>query len=331
MSIKLRFDLPKIPKSIISKKLAKKPLENLETIQHIENLFKKKRSQIIKMPPPRTPVILLLSGGLDTSIIWDILLRKYKLKVYPLFLKRGQIRMPSEEKAVNFFASYYKKTHPNLYFEPKKITAFIPPLEIRWGITKFGKIPIQKKPLAYLGLPLYSSLLIDYAIHYAYYLQLNNNLKIRDVFCGFMPSDGDLYIYETLTALRSNMLNLANLTNDFSWQLISLPIEKELGFFFEKEVLIKWAKENSLPIEKSNSCIKYSYFHCGECDFCALRQSSFKKANVSDKTVYLNQFKPKIIFKTINKILLFFITCLFLFRTLNMLLANFLYFFKHKY
>lgn len=325
------LELPTLSKKEIHQLLLKRPLEDTDVLLSIEKFFLKRRGYIFKIPSPKTPVILLLSGGLDTVIIWDILMKKYKLPVYPLFFRRGQIRMPVEERSVDKFAEFYSKRYPHLYHTPKKLTTFIPPLEIRWNITRYGDKPILKDTKELVGIPTYSSLLVDYAVEYAYFLEINRNIKIRNIFCGFMVEDGTFFRYETLTALRTNMYNICNLTNDYSWQFTSLALEKELGFFFKKSVLINWAKNNNIPIEDSSSCIKYSYFHCGECGYCNLRKISFRDSGVVDKTIYINSSKPKIIFKIINKLLLLTITAIFLLRVWIELLKNFLYHLKIRY
>lgn len=327
----IKFDIPVKTRKKIDESFKKRPLEDVAVISRVEDFFKKTRGYVFKLPEEGTPVILLLSGGLDTSVMWDILMSKYKLHVYPVFFRRGQIRMPLEEKSVDYFSEFYAGRYPKLFHKPKKLTAVIPPLEIRWDITRFGGFPISKNPDVSLGIPGYSSLLVNYAIQYSYFLQLNHKIKIRDIFCGFMPSDGQLYKYETLTALRSNMFNICNMTNDYTWQFTSLALERELGFLFEKDVLINWAKENNLPLEKSNSCIKFSYFHCGECGFCKLRRSSFKKSGIGDKTIYINNLKPRILFKILNKVLLSFVTAGFLIRIWFEFAKNFIYFFLYRH
>lgn len=325
------FNLPVLTKRQINSILKNRPLEDIPTLLSIEKILKSKRGHVFKTPKKNTPVILLLSGGLDTSIIWDILLRKYELNVYPLFIRRGQIRMPLEEKAVNDFANYYKNKYPSLFHPPFKVTTAIPPLEIRWNITKYADYSVSHKPTSSLGLPLYSSELFNSAVQYAYYLQFNKNIVIRDIFCGFMPSDGTLYRYETLTSIRSNNYNICNLTGDFSWQLSSLALEKELGFIFEKETLIEWAHSQDLPVQLSNSCIKFSYFQCGKCGFCLLRKKSFLTAGISDKTVYLVDMYPQLLYKILNKLSLLFETLMFLLVVWLSFVKNFLYFFKHRY
>lgn len=329
-----KSDLLKLPtknKKEIIKLLKKRELEDMQAIHRIESFLKQKRGYIFRTPPKGSPVILLLSGGLDTVIMWDILMCKYQLEVYPLFLKRGQIRMSLEEKSIDYFSHYYAKKYPKLFHKPEKVTTFIPPLEIRWKITKEGEKPINNETRGWLGIPTYSSLLVNYAVQYAYYKEISDKIKLRSIFCGFMEKDGLSMKYETLTAIRAITYNICILTNDFSWQFISLALEKELGLFFHKEVLINWAKIHSIPIEKTYSCIRLSYFHCGDCYYCKYRQKSFRLANIEDKTFYLNNTNFGLFYKVLNKALLSFNVAKFLVSILVTLVKNYIYYFKFRY
>lgn len=306
------------------------PFEDLKRITSIEKELLKIRGYIFKMPPRNSDVILLLSGGLDTVVIWDILMRIYKLNVYPLFIRRGQIRMPVEERSVDYFASVYQKMHPNYFHSPKKVTTFIPPLEIRWDITKFGTFPINEK-LECRGIPMYSSLLSSYAVQYAYYLEIKYALKPYTIFCGYVPGDGRYLRYENLTSLRSNTYNIITLTGEKSWQFTALAIERELGFSLSKYDFVKYSHSYNIPIEHAYSCIKYSFYHCGICMYCKSKKELFMKARVIDKTVYLNSSRSSFLLSFYNKIALIYITFIFMLRLIYQIIANFLYFLKFRY
>jgi len=79
-------------------------LENLEAIQTIENFFIKKRGYIFKMPSPKKPVILLLSGGLDSIISWALLMEIYQLVVHPLvrISPESGTELKRTKRAINF-------------------------------------------------------------------------------------------------------------------------------------------------------------------------------------------------------------------------------------
>lgn len=322
------FELPKISKNKIDELLQKKPLENLNLIKEIEEKLKKIRGYDFEMPKKNDNVILLLSGGLDTTTIWDILMKKFNLNVYPIFIRRGQIRMTIEEEAVDFFSRYYQKKFPKLFHLPKKLTTFIPPLEIRWDITKFGSIIVNDK-LECRGIPMYGSFLANYAVQYGYYLEITQGIKARTVFCGYVKDDGIHMRYETLTSLRTNTENIINITGDDSWQFTSLPIEKKLGYHFGKETIAEYADFYRIPIENSFSCIKYSYYHCGRCFYCARRKDLFKKLKIKDKTIYLDG--KSLIFNIFSRVKLILSVFRFMNSIIYDLYANFIYFLKSRW
>ena len=280
--------LPKHTKKDVLNKIKKNPLEDLPFIQNIEKQLLKKRGYIFKMPKPGTPVILMFSGGLDSSTICDILLRKYGLQVYPLHLRRGQIRMPIEEKAVADISTYFFEHFPNLYHSPKIINAFIPPLEFRFEVTGHAEVRANKKNKQWLGVPMYTSMAAEYAVNYAIHLEKSKGVKVRNIFFGILSKDGILMKYETLTFLRSMTNHICQLMGDYSWQVSSIPIEKELGFYFDKEPLMLWCQKYQVPIHKSFSCLDPHYFHCGKCFYCQRRKNIAKAIKVDDRTFYLN-------------------------------------------
>ena len=70
--------IPQISQKEFWQRLASRQYENIALIKTIEAFFKQKRGHVFKMPPSGTAVILLVSGGLDSTIIWEILLKYYR-------------------------------------------------------------------------------------------------------------------------------------------------------------------------------------------------------------------------------------------------------------
>lgn len=277
--------IEKLTNKTINQLIGKQVLENPDLLNEIETIFKKKRKKIIDLPKPGSSVILLVSGGLDSSTVWYYLMKEYGLIVYPIFFNRGQKRVKIEREAVEFFGKILKKKYPLLYREPKYFNVFIPPMEIRFTITKVSNNPINDLG-QWRGIPAYTNILYSYALQYAQYIEITTSTKIRTIFGGFVKSDGKTMTDQTLTAIRAVNLSLCATTGDFSWQVIALPIEKELGFYYDKPVFIKWATKNHYPIEKSRTCIEPTPFHCGTCVSCIHRKHMFELAKVKDKTIY---------------------------------------------
>lgn len=271
--------------------LSKRKLEDLDVISKVEKFFVEKRGYMVKIPKEGSSVILIVSGGMDSVMVWAYLMKVYKLKVYPVFFRRGQRRVKLEEAAVDYFYKFYRKKYPD-YCEPvQKMNAFIPPMEIRFPIT-IASNEIKSKKGKWMGIPMYSNILFSYAVQYAYFLQITKKVKVRSIFSGFMATDGLVMKDETLTAMRMNNLEISILTDDFDWQVIALPLEKEIGFFYGKEEFIKWASLEGIPLEKTRSCIMWGKLQCGDCISCRMRKYTFGLAGVEDKTVYKNALPP---------------------------------------
>ena len=280
--------LPKQTSKKIQEILLKRKLEDPVALKQIESFLKQKRGYVFRMPAKGEAVILTVSGGLDSTILWGMLLEEYQLHVYPVFFRRGHKRIKREEAAVDFFSEYYLEQHPHTYHPVQFLDVPMPPKEIRWKITEHSQEVVSRDTNQRKGLPLYSGLLALNAVEYAFFLQEEKNIRIRTIFSAFVASDGESLRYETLTAMRSVMQNICILTGDMSWQYSSVALEKELGHFFDKDVLIQWAAEKKYPLEKMFSCISPINYkiHCGRCYFCQYRKQSFIKAGVSDPTEY---------------------------------------------
>lgn len=280
--------LPKARSQDIFRRLKENPIEDVDTIQQIESYLRQKRGYVFRMPKPGEPVILMLSGGADSVSICDILLRKYRLQVYPLHLRRGQLRMPVEERSVSYFSKYFSQQFPQQYHREQIIQTFIPPLEFRFDITKHAYTVVDEKTKQLMGIPLYTTLSAAYAVQYAAYLEREKNVRIRTISYGFVNDDGRAFKYETLTFLRLATYHICNVMNDHDWQITALPIEKNLGHYFGKPALFTWCAKHHVPISKSFSCMEPHIFHCGECYYCLQRKKAMADAGITDRTFYIN-------------------------------------------
>lgn len=271
--------------SDIKKLINKVQFEDLTIIDKVEKILVQNRGYVFKMPPPNTPVILLMSGGLDSVSMACFLMEKFKLKLYPLFINWGQSNLKKEERALDFFTSLYLKRYPKLFNKPKKITAFIPIKELNNGL----------KDIVILR----NSIFASHAVHYASVLNEKDKLKINTIFCNSVASDGMLVPDSTLTAIRLNNLNICINEGDFKWQYTSIALEKTMGFYLSKDFFVRFALKNKIPIEKTWSCYRKTNIHCGKCLPCQGRKEAFLKAGIEDKTFY---YRPKLFDRFLNKI-----------------------------
>lgn len=288
---------------LYTKLLANKTFEDPQIIKSIEKILIQQRGFIFKMPKPGSEVILLLSGGIDSCTIWGMLMEKYQLKVYPLFLNKGEKRKRKEERAVDFFANLYQQKYPQFFTNPVKQSILLPQKEIidvlgtpYNSISSFDPTSIKGFNPAttsniFLGSP---GLVPFFGLFFARHLLLKESKKIKTIFTSVIDTDGIFCPSQTLTAIRSSNLAMCAYVGDYSYQFTSPCIEPLLGQILGKKDLIQWAAKHTIPIEKAWSCYRGNYYQCGECIACGSRKKSFSNAQVEDKTIYSHSLFSKI-------------------------------------
>lgn len=310
---KLRIKIPKISRKEFISKLKNKKYENIEVINYVEKYLLKKRGYVFQMPPKSSPVILLLSGGLDSTIVWAIFLKIYKYQVYPVFFHRVEGRHKKEWASVQYFYNILKKDEPRNCIKPINLSVTLPPKELEYddqnakdihGMTILDTLDLNTftSPLISTGVLPYTYPFLGTA--YSRYLFYKFNIKIFHIFSSVTPDDGDLIPSQSFTALRSTMLDMCIATADYSWQFASYLYEKEIGHYLEKWKLIQIGNKLNLPLEKTWSCIYNRKFQCGNrCISCYNRKTGFKKARINDKTIYLDNWRFNKISNIINSLL----------------------------
>jgi len=276
------------------------PLEDIDSIIQTEKILHKKRGYAAAMPKKGADVIHLVSGGIDSISSWAMLMETYKLRVHPVCIETHQKRHVQEIKAVRYFSKLFKKRYPKLYVDPFIMTfpTATPEIsrQLRGNLSKTihpqvisDNFDPQTNASAITRQYLFPAFFPYPAALAALFFQLQRNVKIRTIFCSILPTDGLFNASQTFTALRAAAFSLCAFTHDFSWQVISLCFEKDLGFLRQKSDLIRWAHAKSISIERAYTCLKGGELHCGECLTCSYRKESFAAAGVPDTTIYINE------------------------------------------
>lgn len=311
----MKLNIPNISKDEFTIRIKKRPLENYNVIKTIENFFLKKRGYIFKMPPPGSSVVLLVSGGIESTITWGLLLEKYELNVYPLFLHRGMYRKKKEKKAVDFFSNYFQKKYLKLFHVPMEYSSHLPPPEIekaykdvykyyhplrifeQYESNKNANQIMNNRNIIPFSYPFYG-------VAYANYLWDHENIKVDTIFNGVAPGDGDIVSSQTFSSLRTTLFSVCVATDNYTWQMASLAFEKEIGHWLEKHDLISIGAKMKIPLENTWSCYNSRKYQCGDqCLTCQYRRIAFNKAKVIDKTHYeSDDFYQKLIRKIKNKL-----------------------------
>jgi len=256
-----------------------RPSEDFELLDSIDKFFKKKRGHIFEIPKAGTTVAVGISGGLDSIANLVILMERFKLKVYPFFINRGQTAYEQEKKAIAWYEKYFNKKYPNLYTKCIEIKVNTPASEYKDMFRRI-KNNATDKNIAYAGR---NSILYLTGAEYAYSLK-DKGINIKTLFTSHL-SVIDIYSC-SLTWCRVTNLAICQMFNDYEWQLTSIPIERELGNCYSKEIWIAYCDENNIPLEYTRSCWSNNDLHCGKCKSCIERIEAFEIAKIEDKTQY---------------------------------------------
>lgn len=302
----------KISRQNFTQILKKRETEDLDVVQAIDKLFLKKRGYVFKQAKNGEKVILLLSGGIDSTVAWETLIKLYNYQVYPVIIDRGSTKRAKKElAAVRLLEKYFAKKYPNNYVKPFHLTVNTISKEIFHTINQKNLYPQdilanfhQNKGLVNNdsnvivvrtnGVSPY--LMSFYGVMYSQYLNFMQGLDIKNIFVGVNSGDGILVPSQSFTALRSTLLGICTATGDYSWNFSSVFLERETGVFLDKGDVVKIGAKFGTPLEKTWSCYRDKLFQCGNaCAACNSRKEAFWQAKEEDRTIYLPDIKKRIL------------------------------------
>ncbi|GIW62714.1 MAG: hypothetical protein KatS3mg090_0540 [Patescibacteria group bacterium] len=270
--------------------------EDRKLIICLRKIFSKKREETFILPKKGESVILLFSGGLDSVALFNYLCSVYEAIVYPIYVRSNlfdNAQFKSAKFFVNFFKRKYKKLVKDLTVVNQSFNFSFSSLTnlnrkfIKLLLNNLVKLnnsdeylPIIISNPARLGF--YGFIAYEYLLKIRYH----NNASIKTILVGIVPEDRILR-ESNISVLLSINLTFCEILNDYSIQFYA-PIDKKVNFFLQKEVLVKKAIQDCVPLYKSFSCVKNVWFHCGKCFNCLSRKKIFSILNYNDKTYYLS-------------------------------------------
>jgi 7-cyano-7-deazaguanine synthase in queuosine biosynthesis len=287
------------------KKLIKsRKYEDLTAIQTVEKFFLKKRGYIFKVPKPGTPVVLLVSGGIDSTVAWHYLTFVKKLDVYPVYLHRGTKRWKKEKKAVDYFTKFYREIFPkDRFHEPREYSTTLPTKEMESLSKNMEKVihpsflleglENEEKGKGISSVDIFGTtpyLFAFFGANYAKELFYTKKLNIKHVFCTVAVGDGRAVPSQTFTALRSTMFSICSALAEWDWNFASIAFEKEMNSLMTKADLIAYGMKNKIPLGKTWSCYRNGVYQCGnKCLTCESRQQEFLVSGYADPTKYFTK------------------------------------------
>lgn len=292
--------VPAVDSQKFQANITKRRHEDIQAIEAIEQYIIKKRGYVFRPPKQKDAVILLISGGVDSTVAWYLLSSVYHLHVYPLFVttKKGS----AQERSVAHFSRLFQDDFGDRYHAPFTVVHnFLPP-EMA-DVCDAQKLPsetlldlydIKTHQLEVHTLSGLNGMSAQIGAMYSVYLKIKRGIAANTIFCAVTARDGIGIGSQTLTSLRATLLYLMRFHDLPSLQYASVFFEKETGWYAIKRDIIAIGAAAGLPLWKTYSCYKSSTRHCGECLGCLSRRYEFKKARVKDPTIYQPQRKTNI-------------------------------------
>lgn len=281
--------------TLISPALFKGNFEDPNVVKKLNNIFIGKRRYTFQLPNPGKSIVLLISGGLDSICLWNILMGRYKLNVYPVhFLKQGNV-IDGEERSIRFYSQFYRTLYPKLFHKVEFVyTTPSLPLPVSRDLKSdasviFRNLVHNKESdkyslsISFNSINLYNSFFN--AFPYLEKLRKTVDKKINTVLVGYIEEDTWFRRNSTLAVLRSVNLSICLMLGDFSWQYTA-ALEKENKFLLSRKKLMDYALSKKIFLDKTWSCLKNRKIHCGQCGACIMRRFTFKNTGISDITEY---------------------------------------------
>lgn len=285
-------NIPTIATNDFIRRIQKRKYEDTAELFAVEQLLVKKRGHVFRMPKPGSHVVLMASGGIDSTVAWHILATTLKLHVYPVAVISS--RMHPQYAALHYFSRWYKIKLGDLYHAPFVVQQPSIPREIMrrsrgHGFSDqelLGSYDPKHKSFHWRPATGANMLNVITAGLYLKTLQSSLRFPIDTLFCAVTALDGIGVKSQSLTFIRTSNIYIMDFFADPKFQFASLFFEKETRWWAHKADIIRIGAEAGLPLERTYSCYQGGLVHCGRCGGCDARKWEFKESGVDDKTIY---------------------------------------------
>ena len=111
--------------------------EDLKIIKQCEDYLLEKRHYILRLPKKGDAVILLLSGGIDSVVLWGALLEK-GITVYPVHAENKWRWFSGQWRSIQYFSRFFLKKYSNNY---KPIRYFV---DRKFGMSNVDQFQVDR-------------------------------------------------------------------------------------------------------------------------------------------------------------------------------------------
>lgn len=244
-----------------------------KNVNSIEAIIVENRGYIREIPRDEY-VILIFSGGMDSTILIDIIIRQWNCKVVLLFYKRKSKNQKWEEQSVDYFFNFYQKKFPQNLIELLKIEIEIP--------LRFNKEYLDRTRQKVMMLPLRNAIMWENAFTQAVYLSGKYKTTIRTIIAGSVKEDISSPESGILSILSQNVHTCISM-GLWYYQLLAPFIDGSLEKVYSKIDLLQYAKKHNIPIERTRSCFGANEAPCNKCLACNNRNNAYAQLNIIEK------------------------------------------------
>jgi 7-cyano-7-deazaguanine synthase in queuosine biosynthesis len=236
-----------------------------QNLERLKSILFENRGYVVEIPTNET-VILLFSGGMDSTILIDLVIRKWNCKIILLYFKRNSKNQRWEEESISYFYKFYKERWPENILELILLEMEIP--------SRINKKFMNRTRQKVMMLPLRNTTMWDNAFTQAVYLSGKYDTTIRTVIIGSVKEDLSSPESGILSILSHNVhVNIS--MGLWYYQLLAPFIDQLLDKTYNKKDLLDYARDFDIPLEKSRSCFGASEQPCNECLACENRNKAY--------------------------------------------------------
>lgn len=242
-----------------------------ENVKAVKALLLANRSYVIEIPKEEY-VILLYSGGMDSTVLIDLVIRQFQCKVILLYFRRDAKNQFWEEAAFDYFANFYKQRFPQAIVDVIKLEIQIP--------SRINKEYMDRNRQKYFGLPLRNATMWDNAFAQAVYLSEKYHTTIRTIIVGSIQED-ETSVESGILAVLTGTFHACVSMGLWYYQIWAPFLDGTLGYIMDKAEIIRYAKKWDIPWERSRSCFEGTEIPCGKCLACENRLKALQQVNDS--------------------------------------------------
>ena len=208
-------------------------------------------------------IVVLMSGGLDSSVAAHLLCKQYNCNIWPLYIKRGAAAEKHEIASLKKILRWLAKEFPSKIRPVKMVSCQYPPKNLKKVYPK----DVQDK-VGYNGR---ETVFTEVAIFYSL-TKFSHSTETCAVATGSLAMD--LFPHNS-PAYWQQMSQLSKLElGDLTIRIIH-PLQSGSKISpAVKSRVYRYAKSIGLPVEQTRSCVASTAKPCGRCLECRQRQNA---------------------------------------------------------